>query len=154
LVRARRTHGIVELDVVGFRATDRVFLILGGQRIPLREVGHVTLYRDVAAPGVFRVLIADDRPETTLTALRVLGAVHEADEVTIVHVGKTVSLVGDLDRIAELVDEDPRQLVAEVAPIGANVEEEVARRGRRRARAVDERPERVQLRGPRPSRRE
>src|SRR5262249_39028376 len=90
-------------------------------------------------------------PETALVAHRILSTVHEADEVTIVHVGKAVCLVEDLDRIAELVDDDPRQLVTEVAAIGANVEEKVARRGRGRARTVAERPERVQLRGPRPS---
>src|SRR5262249_10258110 len=131
--------------------TDRVFLLLGGQRIPLREVGHVALDGDVAAAGVFWVLIADDRPETALVAHRILSTVHEADEVTIVHVGKAVCLVEDLDRIAELVDDGPPQLVTEVAAMAANVEEKVARRGRGRARTVAERPERVQLRGPRPS---
>src|SRR5262249_636168 len=123
LVRARRTHGIVELDVVGLPATDRVLLLLGGQRIPLREVGHVALYGDVAAPGVLWVLIADDRPETALVALRILGAVHEADEVAIVHVSKAVWLGDDLDGGGGVVDEDGGQLVAEVGAIGANVEQ-------------------------------
>src|SRR5262249_1509940 len=129
LVRARRS--ITELDIVGLRATDRVLLLLGGQRIPFLEVGHVALYRNVATPGVVWVLIAGDRPEAPVGALRILSAVHEADEVAIVHVGKAVCLVDDLDRVTELVDDDARQLVAEVAAIGANVEQWVARRGGR-----------------------
>src|SRR5215470_17359468 len=153
LVSAYWTGIVVELDIIGLRPTDDALLFLGGNRSPFGEVGHVALDRDVATAGVVRVLIANDGPQHARLAVGVLRAVDEADQVAIVHIREAVRLVDDSHRVAELPHRQPDQLVAEVAPLGADVQEHVALRRWRRARTVAQRPKGMQLlRAPAPGR--
>ena len=76
---------------------------------------------------------------------RVLGSVDEAGEVAIVEVAEPVHLVRRREGAVEPRDDRRRELEAEVHPLGADVEEEIAR-GRDRMPCVrDDLTQRMEL---------
>ena len=89
---------------------------------------------DVAAAGEVRVLVADQRGrDARPRAGRVLGAVDEAQQVALVEVLEAVHLVdARWPRRRSRSHQLRGQLEAQVHPPGADVEQQVARRGRRR----------------------
>ena len=80
---------------------------------------------------------------------RVLRAVDEADEIAVVEIAEAMHFVDGRDRVAEPRHDLRRQLEAEVHALGADVEQEIARRGDRMARSGADLAERMQLRRPR-----
>ena len=109
----------------------------------------VLLDEDVAAAGEGLVLLADDRRRDRVLADRVLGAVDEAGEIAVVEVPEPVHLVDRGDSPAQPRHDQRRQLEAEVEPIGADVEEDVAGSRDRDARPRGDRPERMEPGGAR-----
>ena len=149
-MRVRGLDVVGQLEVAELRTPDRALLLLDRQRVPAVEVVQVLLDDDVAAAGEGRVLVADqDRGDRRL-ALRVLGAVDEAEQVALVEGPEAVHLVDHPARPAAAGHQPLRELEAQVQAVGADVEQQVARR-RRRAGAGRRRQlgERVQAGRPR-----
>ena len=149
VVRVRRLRLVVELDVGELRAADDQLLLLGRERLPLREVVDVALHEHVAPAGEVGILVADDRGLDRLLPHRVLGAVDEAGQVAVVEVAEPVRLVDRGDRALEPRHDLGRELEAEVHPLGADVEEDVAGGRDRVAVAGEHLLERVEQRRPR-----
>ena len=135
---------VVELDVVALRAADHGLLLRGAERVPGAEVVQVLLHDDVAAAGVHGILVADDGRGVHLGTGGIRGAVHEAQQVARVEVAEAGHLVHHGYGVAERRQQQPLELEREVAALGPDVEEEVARR-RHRGVHPAELPERVQL---------
>ena len=76
---------------------------------------------------------------------RVLGAVDEPQKVAVVEVAKAVHLVDRGHRIAEPPHDLRRHLEAQVHPLGADMEQEIARSGDCVARSSPELAERVKF---------
>ena len=76
---------------------------------------------------------------------RIFGAVDEPQKVAVVEVAKAVHLVDRRDRVAEPRHDLRRDLEAEVHPLGADMEQQVAGRRDRVARSGPELAERVQF---------
>ena len=117
-----------------------------GSAFQRRQVVQVLLDDHVAAAGEGGVLVADDGGGDALLARRVLRAVDEADQVALVEVAKAVHLVRRRDAPPSRAMIWRRQLEAQVHALGADVEQEVARRRHGVMPAADL-AERVQLRG-------
>jgi hypothetical protein len=88
---------------------------------------QIFLRDDIAAARERSILGADERGVDHRLPARVLGAVDEAQEVTVVEVAKPVHLVDSGDRIAELSHDLRRNLEAQVHPLGADMKQEIAR---------------------------
>ena len=106
---------------------------------------QVFLHGHIAAAGEAAILVADQHRIERSLALRVFGAVDKAQEVALVEIAKAVHLVGDRNRVAQTRHDQARQLEAQIHALGADVKQDVARRGDRVARSGAEFPERVQL---------
>ncbi len=77
--------------------------------------------------------------------LGVLGAVDEAEQVALVEGAEAVDLVDDTGGAVEAVHQSRRELEAEVEPVGADVEEQIAGGRGRGVLAAGEARERVQV---------
>ncbi len=139
-----RLGRVVELDVVGLGAADRAFLLVDGQMLPAGQVVQVLLHDDVAAAGEVLVLVADQHGLGGLPALRVLGAVHEAEQVAGVVVGEAVGRVDDGGGAGEPPGDPAGELPADVHPGGPDVQEQVAGGGRGAVAGAGHLGERVQ----------
>ena len=106
---------------------------------------QIFLRDHIAAAGKRGILRADERGVDHRLPTRILGAVDEAQKVAVVEVAKAVHLVDRGDRVAELGHDLRRDLEAQVHPLGADMEQEVARRCDRVARSGPELPERVKF---------
>ena len=129
LVRLLPAGGrVVELHVLQLRAPDDGLLLLGGQGAPGLEVVHVLLHDDVAAAGGGGVFLGDEDRGRHGGTDGVGGAVDEAEEVAHVEVAEADCLVDDGGGVAEEVHQLSLELEAEISPLRAYVEEDVARR--------------------------
>lgn len=129
LVRLLRAGGlVVELDVVGLCTADDGFLVGGREGAPRGHVVDVFLDDDVAAAhaGLVVVLFGDEDRFGEGGGGGVGGAVDEAEEVAGVKVAEALGVVLDGDGGAEEAEELAFELEADVAPVGADVEEQVA----------------------------
>ena len=144
-----RFNRVVELDVGKLGPADNALLRLRGQRVPSANVVQVFLHDHVAAAGECQVFCADIDGFDGLLGRRVFRAVNEADEVAVVEIAKAMDFINRRDRVAEPGHDLGRQLEAEVHAPGANVEEEIAGRGDRMARAGLDLAKGMQLRRPR-----
>ena len=124
-----RLDGIVEFDVGKLGAADDALLRLGGQRIPAGEIVQVFLHDHVAAAGECRVFLADDCGVDRRLRRRVLRPVDKADQVAIVEIAKAMHLVDRRNRVAEPGHDLRRQFEAKIHSLGADVEQQIARRG-------------------------
>ena len=139
-----RLRRVVELDVVELGAADHPLLLCGRQRSstpPCRACtsgrGHSSRRRsrDPRRRSAWRT--------TAIGPVRVLGAVDEAHQVAVVEELEAVHLVDDRDGARHRVDDPAGQLEADVHRLGADVEQQIARRrrgvvpGRPRARRTD-----------------
>jgi len=87
---------------------------------------QVLLDQHIAAAREARVLLADQHVPGGLVAHRVLRAVHEAEQVTLVEILEAVRLVDDVGDLPQPLDDLAGQLEAEVHLAGPQVEEQVA----------------------------
>ena len=132
------------LDVAELGAADGQLLLLGRERVPGREVVDVLLDDHVAAAGKRGILVADQHGFARGRALRVLGAVDEPEHVPFVERPEPVDLVDDLGVAAQPVHQTLGQLEAQVEPVGADVKQQIARRGDRGVTRPGELAERMQ----------
>ena len=116
---------------------DKVLLLLDRQGVPRRHVVQVLLHDDVAAAGEGRVFGADERRVLGDRAGRVLGAVHETEQVALVEVLEAVRLVHRGHDVADAAHDLRGELEAQVHVGGADVEQQVAGRGHRVVHALD-----------------
>jgi len=79
----------------------------------------------------------------------VLGAIDKSDKIAVVEIAKAMDFIDRRGRVADPGHDLGRQLEAQVHALGANVEEEIAGRGNRMARAGLDLAKGVQLRRPR-----
>ncbi len=86
---------VVDLDVGELGAPDRALLLLDGERVPCGQVVQVLLHDHVGAAREPGVLVADGHGLERACALRVLGTVDEAQQVTLVERLEAVDLVND-----------------------------------------------------------
>ncbi|MBM7823702.1 hypothetical protein JOE55_002076 [Kocuria palustris] len=128
-----------QLDVLGLGAPDRIVLLLDAQRVPRLHVVEVLLHDDVAGPRVVRIIGGvDAHPVLGRLALRILGAVDVAEQVALVEELEAVGLVDHLGVTAQPIPHHARELAAHVHVLGPQMQEQIARRGRRPvARALD-----------------
>ena len=91
---------------------------------------NVLLHDDVAAAGVGRILVADQRGLDGLLALRVLGAVDEAHHAAGIQVPEAMDLVHRHDGVAQLFADAHGQFEAGVGARGADVQQQVPGCGR------------------------
>ena len=118
------------------------------------EVVEVLLDDHVAAAGERRVLVADERRRLRRAALGVLGAVDEAEQVALVERAEAVHLVDDASVALEPLGQPLGELEAEIEPVRADVEQQVARGRDRGVALAGDLGERVQAgRARRPNRR-
>ena len=148
-MRVGRLLVVVQLDVVELRAADHPLLLGHRQRFPRRHVVDVFLHVHIAAAGEVGILVADRGGADRERAVRVLGAVDEPEQIAVVEEPEAVHLVDHGDRAGHRVDELAGQLEADVHRLGPDVEQQVARGGRRAVARAVERDERVQLGRPR-----
>src|ERR1700722_4326019 len=108
------------------------------------------LLRDHIAAACERLILrADQRRVDHRLPTGIFCSVDEAQEITIVEVAKAMHLVDRGDGVPELGHDLRRHLEAQVHPLGADMEQEVARRRDCMPRSGLELPERVKLRGTR-----
>jgi hypothetical protein len=81
------------------------------------------------AAGEVRILVADQHGRPRHRPRRVLTAVDETEQVARVEVAEAVDLVLDRDDAGQPLHDLGGQLEAQVHPLGADVEEQVAGRG-------------------------
>ena len=120
---------LVQFDVGVLRAADDLFLLLHRQVVPVLQVVHVLLLDDVAA--ALPDAVADDRHLDAFLAAGALSAVDEAERVAEVLVLEGVDLVVVVDVVFHDRVDAARQLEGDVELVGADVEEHIARGGRR-----------------------
>ena len=138
--------GVVELDVVGLAATDHRLLLLGGHRVPGCEVVEVLLHDHVAAAREGGILIADERRLGHARATRVRRCRRRSRAGRARRSSGTPAPRRPPTTASPSCSSSSRStLEAEVRPVGTDVEEQVARRRRRRMRAGGDRDERSQL---------
>jgi hypothetical protein len=95
---------------------------------------HVLLYDDIAPARVRAIAVGvgvDQHRRGRGRAFGILGAVHESEQIAFVERSETVDLVDDSCLVCEALGEPLRELEAEIEPVGADVEEEIAGCGRR-----------------------
>ena len=85
----------------------------------------VLLHDDVAAAGVGRILVADQRRLDGFPALRVLGAVDEAHHAAGIQIAEAMDLVHRHDGVAQLFADAHGQLEAGVGTCGTDVQQQV-----------------------------
>ena len=110
---------------------------------------QIFLHDHIAAAREAGVLRADIRGVDRRLIRRVLRSVDKAQEIAVVEISKAMHLVDARNRVAEPRHDLRRQLEAEIHAFGADVEEQVAGRRDRMARAGADFAERMQLRRPR-----
>jgi hypothetical protein len=108
---------------------------------------QVLLHHHVAAAR--ELAVADQRRLGELGTGRVRRAVHESEQVARVEVAEPDRLVDDARRAAEAIQQLALELERHVLALGAQVEEQVARRRRRRVQRSGHRREHPQLVRPR-----
>lgn len=138
---------VVELHVVQLGAADDGLLGLGREAAPGLDVVDVLLHDDVAAAGARGVLAGDEHGVGHGGADRVGGAVDEAEQVAGVKVAEALRVVDDGGGVAQLGQQLALKLEADVAAVGADVEQQVARRGHGRVLGAADLAEGVQLGG-------
>ncbi len=94
-----------ELDVGELGPPDHPFLLLGRQRVPRGQVMQVLLYDDVAAARERGVLVPHECRRAGVVTHRVLGAVDEPEQISVIEVPEPVRLVDDPDRPAQPVQQ-------------------------------------------------
>ena len=104
---------------------------------------------DVAPTREGRIFFADEDGVCCRAATGIFRAVHKAEEIAIVDVAETVDFVGRGNGASEARHDLRRELEAEIHALGSDVEEQVAGRRNRVARAGLNLAEGMQLRGPR-----
>lgn len=129
-VRVGGLDALGEFDVVRLGAADDPLLLLGAQGLPGGQIVQVLLHEDVTASGERWVLVAHQRGGPGVVAHRVLRTVDESQQVAVVEVAEPLRLVHDPDRPAETVEQLRGPLVADVRPLGPDVQEQVAGGGR------------------------
>jgi hypothetical protein len=134
--------------VASSSSMSEAFLLLDGNGVPAFEVVQVFLHDHVAAAGERGVLLADDGGVDRILVDGVLRAVDEAQKVAVIEVLEAVHLVGCRDGAAQPRHDLRRKLEAHVHALGADVEEEIARRRRGVMLALDL-TKGMQLPGPR-----
>lgn len=117
---------VVELHVVQLGAADDSLLGFRGQAGPATHVVDVLLHDDVAAAGAVGVLVGDEHGVGHGGADGVGGAVDEAQQVAGVEVAEALGVVDNRRSVAELEQQLALKLEADVAAVGADVEEQVA----------------------------
>ena len=132
LVRLARRVVVVELDVVDLGAADDRLLLLGRQRRPGRQIVQVLLHDDVAAAGEVGILVADERRRRagrgrSGSRCRRRSRAGRGRRSSESPVTSSTTAHG----VAEPVEQQPLELEAQVVALGADVEEQVARRRRR-----------------------
>ena len=127
-----------------FVPPDDVLLLLGRQRVPGCHVVQVLLHDHIAAAGERRILGADQRRAGGGRTDRVLGPVHESEQVPLVEIAEPVHLVHHGHRVRQPGHDLGGQLEAQVHPGGPDVEQHVARGGDGVPRAGLDLLERVQ----------
>ena len=90
---------------------------------------NVLLHDDVAAAGVGRILVADERGLDGLLTLRVLGAVDEAHHAAGIQIAEAMDLVHRHDGVAQLFADTHGQLEAGIGACGTDVQQQVTGRG-------------------------
>ena len=123
-----------QLDVAELGAADHSFLFLDRQRIPRLKVMNVLLNHDIAAAGELRILIANHHRVECRRAFRVLGAVDEPEQVALVEGLESMHLVDHSRDPAESIHQPLSELEAQVEPMSAEVEQQIA--GRRHGRVL------------------
>ncbi len=141
---------IVEFDVVELGAADDAFLLGDRQRLPRPHVVDVLLHVHITAAGEVRILIADLAGGQGDLAVRVLGAVDEAEQIAVVEELEAVHLVDDRDGTGHRLGDPAGQLETDVENLGADVEEQIPRGGRGVVAGAAQLDEGMQLGGPRP----
>ncbi|MNN52802.1 hypothetical protein D3C81_1675220 [compost metagenome] len=130
-MRATRLHRLVQFDIRQFGAPDNPLLGLDRQRVPGRHVVQVFLHQHIAARGKQRVFIADHREVGSLATDRVFGAIDKADDAAHIEIAKALNFIDDRDRVSKGREQLRGQLEAQVHLLGANVQQDVARRCQR-----------------------
>ena len=128
-MRERRFYGVVQLDVGELLPADDFLLSLDRQGVPLGEVVKVFLYDHIAAAGEGGVFLADQRGVDRGPLHGVFRAVDETKQVAVVEVFEALHLVGRKHGVAKPRHDARRHLEAQVHARGADMEQQVARRG-------------------------
>ena len=110
---------------------------------------EIFLHDDVAAAGEGRVFVADEHGVDRCLASGILRPVDETEEIAVVEIAEALHLVHRRNGVAEARHDLRGQLEAQIHALGADVEQQVARRGDGMARSGADLPERMQLRRPR-----
>ena len=111
-----------------------------------RDVVQVLLYVHVARAGEIGILVADGGGRNRQCAIGIFGAVNESEQIAVVEEPETVHLVDDGDRAAPSTCRmRSGQLEAHVQRLGADVEQQVAGRGRGLVPRAVQFDERMQL---------
>ena len=144
-----RFDGVVEFDVGKLGPADNALLSFRRQRVPSANVVQVFLHDHIAAAGECGVFCADIDGIVGLLGRRIFRTVNEAEEIAVVEIAKAMDFIDRRGRVADPGHDLGRQLEAQIHALGANVEEEIAGRGNRMARASLDLAKGVQLRRPR-----
>src|SRR5271156_3037838 len=110
---------------------------------------QILLHNDVASAGERRVLFANEGSFDRGVVGGVFRAVDKAEQIALIKVAKAINLIDGGDCVTKLRHDLGRQLEGNVGALGANVEEDIARRGHRLARAGADFLERMELGGTR-----
>jgi hypothetical protein len=101
-------------------------LFLDRQGIPSIEVVQVLLDNHVAATGKRWVLLTDYNRRQSRRTLRVLGPVHEPEQVTLVKRPEPVHLIDYLRERGEAIHQPFGKLEAQIEAMRANVKQQIA----------------------------
>ena len=123
---------LAHLDVVVLGSADDLLLLGDRQAVPRGHVVDVLLHELVAAAPVHGVIVTDDAEVFACRGgLRVLGAVHEADDGAAVPVAEAVHLLEHLGNIAQRCGNSGRHIVGDRRLGRADVEVQIAGSGYR-----------------------
>ena len=89
------------------------------------KVVDVLLHDDIAPACERRVLVTDHHRVKGDTSGRILGPVHEAEQVTLVEVLESVDLIDDRGHVAEPVHDLAGELETEIHLRSANVKQQI-----------------------------
>ena len=110
------------------------------------KVVDVLLHDDVAPACERRVLVTDHHRVKSDTAGRILGPVHEAEQVTLVEVLESVDLIDDRGHVAEPVHDLAGELETEIHLRSANMKQQITRSGHGSVLGAGDLAEGMQLR--------
>ena len=133
-MRETRLRGFGQLDVREFLPADDFLLLLDRHRVPLVEVVKVFLDDYIAAAGEIGVFLADHGGVDGGLRDGIFRSVDETQQIAIIEVSEAMHLVRHRRGAAKPRHDLRRHLEAQVHARGANMEQQVARRGRRDAR--------------------